>query len=189
MAHFVERQKSKVDEYLLKIRQGDSSVLNLLYNETANQLYTLCYTYLRNKADSEEALSETYLTVIKNIDKFRGAKGFNWLYTICKNICLNIVRKNEKSVFVDFDDEKSANVLELGGESTIKLEDESGIIALSKEVLNEDEFQIVILHTLNDMKFKKIAKIVDGKESTIRWKYDNAIKKVKNEYERRMRDE
>ncbi|MBO5411751.1 MAG: sigma-70 family RNA polymerase sigma factor [Clostridia bacterium] len=189
MARFIEKKKCRVDEYLLKIRQGDSSVLGLLYEETAKQLYTLCYTYLRNRQNSEDALSETYLTTVRNIDKYRGSKGFNWLYTICKNTCLNMLRKNEKNVFVDFDDEETVNVLGLKEENTPDLADESGIIALSKQVLKENEFQVVVLHAVNAMKFKEIAKIVGEKESTVRWQYNNAIKKVKNAYERRMRDD
>ena len=70
-------------------------------------------------------------------------------------------------------------------EEEIKCHDESGIIALSQSILNENEFQVVILHTVNELKFQEIAKIIGGNESTIRWQYNNAIAKVKKEYERR----
>ena len=43
----------------------------------------------------------------------------------------------------------------------------------------------MILHAVNDVKFKDIAKIVGGLESTVRWQYNNAMKKVRNAYERR----
>ncbi|MBQ2988568.1 MAG: sigma-70 family RNA polymerase sigma factor [Clostridia bacterium] len=56
---------------------------------------------------------------------------------------------------------------------------------MSEKILSENEFRIVILHAVNDMKFKDIAKILGGLEATVRWQYNNAIKKVKNAYERR----
>ena len=185
MAIIIEKETYKVDEYLTQIRQGDSSALDPLCEETAKPLYSLCYTYTHNHHDSEDALSETYLTVVRNIDKYRGENGFNWLYTIAKNICLNMLRKNARIVSVDYDDEETVNTLGLGEENAPQIYDESGIIALSEKILNENEFRIVILHAVNDVKFKDIAKIVGGLESTVRWQYNNAIKKVKNAYERR----
>ncbi len=187
MAQFIER--TKVDEYLTRIRQGDRSALSPLYEATAKPLYALCYTYTSNHHDSEDALSETYITVVKNIGKYRGESGFNWLYTIAKNICLNMLRSKQKRVLVDFQDEETVNTMHLPAEGPPRLEDESGIIALSKQILGQREFRIVILHAVNGLKFGQIAKIVGGLESTVRWQYNNAIKKIKKAYERRERDE
>lgn len=184
MAIIIERE-NKVDEYLTKIRQGESSALDPLYEETARSLYSLCYTYTRNHRDSEDALSDTYLMAVRNIEKYRGKNGFNWLYTIAKNICLNMIRKHARVVSVDYNNEETVNTLGLKEENAVRIHDESGIIALSEKILNENEFRIVILHAVNDLKFKDIAKIIGGLESTVRWQYNNAIKKVKNAYERR----
>lgn len=183
MAHIIER--NRIDEYLTRIRQGESSALEPLYEETSKPLYALCYTYMHNIHDIEEALSETYLSVIRNIKKYRGHGGFNWLYTIAKNICLNMIRKQTRTVTTDFNDEESVNVLGLS-EDAPQLYDESGIIALSEKLLSKKEFQILILHAVNGFKFKAIADIVGGIEATVRWKYNNAINKVKREYERRV---
>ena len=51
MAIIIEKEKYKVDEYLTQIRQGDSSALDPLYEETAKPLYSLCYTYMHNHHD------------------------------------------------------------------------------------------------------------------------------------------
>ena len=185
MATIIERDFDKVDEYLARIRQGDSSALDPLYEATSKPLYALCYTYTHNHHDSEDALSETYLAIVRNIEKYKNKSGFNWLYTIAKNICLNMIKKRARVVSVDYDDEETVNTLGLGEENAPTIYDESGIIALSERVLNEKEFRIVVLHAVNDLKFGDIAKIVGGLESTVRWQYNNAIKKVKNAYERR----
>lgn len=184
MATIIEKEKNQVDEYLTRIRQGDRSALSLLYRATTKPLYALCYTYTHNHHDSEDALSETYLSVIKSIEKFKGTNGFNWLYTIAKNICLNMMRRNARIVSVDYDDEETVNTLGLGEQEMPRMQDESGIIALSERVLSEKEFRIVVLHAVNGVKFKDIAKIVGGFETTVRWQYNNAIKKVKKAYER-----
>ena len=179
-------KKDIIDEYLKKLRQGDRSALAPLYDETAKKLYALCYSYLHNQHDSEDALSEVYLTVVKSIDKYRGERGFNWMYTIAKNICLNMLRNQSRSTSVDFDDEETVNTLGLSSAEEPTCFDESGIVALSAKELNEQEFRIVVLHAVNNLKFKEIAELIGGLESTIRWQYNNAIKKVKNAYERRL---
>lgn len=183
MAPFIEA--SRTDEYLTRLRQGDRSALDLLYQATSKQLYSLCYTYTHNHHDSEDALSETYLSVMTNIDKYRGENGFNWIYTIAKNTCLSMLRRKSRVMSVDFDDEETVNTLHLPSDAPPSVYDESGIIALSEKVLKEQEFRIVILHAVNGMKFKDIAHLLGGLESTVRWQYNNALKKVKTAYERR----
>ncbi len=182
MSRFIDSKK--VDEYLVRLRQGEGAALDSLYALTAKPLYAFCYTFTRTQQDSEDALSETYLSAVRYVDKFRGKNGFNWLYTIAKNVCLNILRKKKRNVFVDFADEETTNLLGLSSPDP-DLPDESGIIALSKSILDEKEFQILLLHAINQLKFKEIAQLIDGKESTVRWQYNNAIKKVKNAYQRR----
>ena len=184
MADFIGNKKSKIDEYLNKIRQGDSSALDPLYRESSKPLLSLCYTYLREIHDSEEALSETYILVVRNIHKYNGKNGFNWIYTIAKNVCLNMIRRKKKSVSVDFNDEETVNTLDLRSDAEIRVFDESGIISIAERVLNENEFRILVMHAVNDMKFKDVAKVVGGFEATVRWQYNNAIKKVKSAYER-----
>ena len=183
MSQFIEEKR--VDEYLEVLRQGDSSALDCLYELTSKQIYTVCFTYLHDPHDSADALSETYLAIVKNISKYRGESGYNWLYTIAKNICLNMLREKKKTVSVDFNDEETVNVLHLEGEEAPRVFDESGIVAIAKRVLNENEFRVVVLHAINDMKFKDIAKITGGLESSVRWQYNNALKKIKKAYEGR----
>ena len=183
MAQFID--KRKVDEYLERLRQGDSSALDLLYDATSKPLYSICYTYLHDPHDSADALSETFLAIIKNIDKFKGSGGTNWLYTIAKNISLNILRDKKKTVSVDFNDEETQNTLHLDSESPPDIPEESEIVTVAKKVLNEKEFRVVMLHAVNGLKFKEIADITGGLETSVRWQYNNALKKIKSAYERR----
>ena len=183
MSTFIEEKR--VDEYLVSLRQGDSSALDCLYELTSKQIYAICFSYLHDPHDSADALSDTYLSVVKNISKYRGESGYNWMYTIAKNISLNMLRQKKKTVSVDFNDEETVNVLNLEHEEAPRVSDESGIVAIAKHVLNEKEFRVVILHAVNGIKFKEIAKLIGGIESSVRWTYNNALKKIKNAYEGR----
>ena len=49
--------------------------------------------------------------------------------------------------------------------------------------LNEKEREIVILHMIDNLKFKEIAKMKDKPLGTILWLYNKAIKKLKRKVE------
>ena len=183
MSTFIEEKR--VDDYLVSLRQGDSSALDCLYELTSKQIYAVCFSYLHDPHDSADALSDTYFSIVKNIEKYRGESGYNWIYTIAKNISLNMIREKKKTVSVDFNDEETVNVLNLEHEDAPRVFDESGIVAIAKQTLNEKEFRIVILHAVNGIKFKEIARLTGGLESSVRWTYNNALKKIKNAYEGR----
>ena len=44
--------------------------------------------------------------------------------------------------------------------------------------LDDISREIVVLHTINDLKFKEIAKIVDKPIGTVLWIYNKAIKEL-----------
>ena len=47
------------------------------------------------------------------------------------------------------------------------------------ETLSGDELQVFILHTIDELKHKEIAKIMKKPLGTITWLYNKAVKKVK----------
>ncbi len=173
----VEFQK-QIDYYLCNLQQGDDQAMDYIYDYTHKQLYALCYSYFKNKEDSEDALFESYLKIKKEILKFKGNSGFAWMYTITKNICLNMIKKKKQLDIIDED---------ITDESTLYSNDNKGsmILEIAKELLNDHEFRILILHVIEGYKFKDIARITGKIEATVRWQYNNAIKKVKKEYENR----
>lgn len=174
---------TKIDELLTKLRQGDNSALGLLYDLTNKQLYVLCYSYFGGREDSEDALSDTYLKVFENRHKFKGSNGFNWMYTIAINICKNKLKMQNKVIKFDLNNQNIIN--KLSDNNQIAVQDENGIIELSKKILDNTEFRILLLHAVNEYKFKEIAEIMNMVESTVRWKFNNAIKKIQKEYKRR----
>ena len=168
-----------VDELLKKIRQGDNSALNSLYDSTNKQLFAFCYTYLHNKNDCEDILSRVYLTIIQQISLYNGKTGISWIYTIAKNLCINYLNSLKRVNFLDFSDEENINAYLKDKNYEISLKDESGIIQKSEKLLDENEFRVVILKAVCGYKFKEISKIINKGEATARWQYNNALKKLR----------
>ncbi len=169
--------RKQIDYYLMDLKKDNNDALNVLYDLTHKQLYVLCYSYFKNREDSEDALFESYLRVKKEIFKFNGSNGFNWMYTITKNICINQLKKQKHHEFLEEEISDTSTIDATNDESSIILE-------IAKELLNDHEFKVLLLHTVDGYKFKDIARITGRLEATVRWQYNNAIKKVKREYEK-----
>lgn len=173
--------REKIDYYLISLQNNNNEALNDLYDLTNKQLYVLCYSYFKNREDSEDALFDSYLKIKKEIHRFNGSNGFNWMYTITKNICLNQLKKQKHHELLEDEISDTSTIENSNDESSIILE-------IAKEILNEHEFRVLILHAVDCYKFKDIAKITNSLEATVRWQYNNALKKVKKEYEKKYEE-
>ena len=174
-----------IDALLSALQRGEAWAMEALYEETYRPLYALCFSYTHNGYDAEDALHDAYIKIKQEIGKYRGKSGFNWVYTVTKNICLNGVRRQGREEAVDFSDEAVIRALGEDPDSQPQIQDESGILALAKEILRQEELAIVVLHTVSGLKFAEIARAMDKMEATVRWSYNNALKKIRKEWERR----
>ena len=178
--------EDRIDEYLSRMRDGESEALALLYDCTCRPLYALCYSYFHHKQDSEDALSETYLKIQQEIARFSGQSGYAWMSTIARNICLNRLKRESRTVAVDFTDEACINaygISEVAEESSVDAERD--IATVAREVLSKTEFQILIQHAVSERRFREIARDLGRLETTVRWQYHQALKKVRAACERR----
>lgn len=78
-----------VNECLLKIKQGDKSQYEPLFQMTAMHLCGVARFYLTNKDLVEDVISETFIRVFKYIDSFDlGQNGYNWMCKIVQNVAI-----------------------------------------------------------------------------------------------------
>ena len=172
----------EIDRYLSEIKNGNLSAMSDLYDVTNKALYILCFSYFKNQDDAQSALSDSFYTVILHINKFTGSRGFNWMYTITKNTCINLLKKVKREIPVDLQDRSTLAYLDSFEQNTIETSDESGILQLAREKLNPHELQVVLMHAVEGYRFGVIAKMTGKIEATIRWQYNNAIKKLRKAY-------
>lgn len=67
-------------------------------HDYGRRLYGLCLHLCTNSHEAEDLYQETWLKVIKNIEKFDTSKEFEpWLTTICVNTYRNLLRRIAKS--------------------------------------------------------------------------------------------
>ena len=163
--------------YIEEMQKGNMEYFNAFYEETKKAVFYNIFALTKSHETSEDLLHDTYvkfLKEIKNIDLNKSIGGY--LMMISKNIALDYFKKNNR---IELNDEENKYV-----EKENKNElDQNLLLEKIKEILKEKEFQIFVLHALNDLTFEEIAKIIKRPLGTVIWSYNNSIKKIKKEVE------
>ena len=81
-------------ELVVGIRQANEKDFTLLYERYYQRVYNFSFLRLRNHADTEEAVQETFTAVFRSIDAFQGKSSvISWIYGIAKNTVNNSIRR------------------------------------------------------------------------------------------------
>jgi len=76
------------------IRRSSEADFNALYDRYFPRVYSFALARLRNRADTEEVVQETFMAVLRSIDAYRGQSTLLcWIYGIAKNNVNNHLRR------------------------------------------------------------------------------------------------
>jgi len=81
-------------ELLDGIRRSSELHFSELYNRYFQRIYSFVYTRIRNHADAEEVVQETFTAAFRSLDSYRGQSSLlSWIYGIAKNTVNNQLRR------------------------------------------------------------------------------------------------
>lgn len=168
-----------LDKLIEEYKRGKKSVFNMIYELTYRPIYYAVYYILREKASSEDILQDTYLTALNKLDMYKIGTNFQgWLVQIGKNLAINHLKRSQREIPYDFDKNPS-----LIGQYTME-EGNYNIIGIAKKILSEDEFSIVMLISVEGYKRRELADMYNIPISTVTWKYQQSLDKLKKEIEK-----
>jgi RNA polymerase sigma-70 factor (ECF subfamily) len=100
---------------------GDAEYFGILYNRYIPLLYGVCLKYFGDADKSQDAVMQIFENIFPKILKYEVKTFRTWIYSVAKNHCLQILRKEKNEIYVDFNSEimESDEILNL-------LEEESG---------------------------------------------------------------
>ena len=82
------------DELLQGIRAESEPHFAELYSRYFQRIYNFVYARMRNHAESEEVVQETFLAVFRSFGKYQGQSSLlSWIYGIAKNTTNNNLRR------------------------------------------------------------------------------------------------
>lgn len=81
-----------------KAKNGDRGALTELIKRYEKTVYNFAFKICRDKEKAENAMQETFFSIVKNLKQFSGeSKLSTWIYTIASNHCLMMTRSAKKT--------------------------------------------------------------------------------------------
>lgn len=75
----------------------DMKYIGVLYNRYSALVLGLCLKYFKEKASAEDAVMDIFEKIIKELKRHPVQNFKSWLYTLSKNHCFEILRKNKSA--------------------------------------------------------------------------------------------
>jgi RNA polymerase sigma-70 factor, ECF subfamily len=161
----------RIDEIIEELKLKNYTSFDLFYNLTKNQVFYAIVTIIKDRNLAEDLMQDTYMKFLEKIDQYK--KGSNvaaYLSQIGRNLAINSYNRRKKEV-------RSEDIFETIASPEVIEENEDIFKIL--DLLGDDEREIVVLHVINNLKFREIADITDKPIGTVLWIYNKAIKKLK----------
>lgn len=143
------------------------------------RLYGLCVTLCKNKYDAEDLYQDTWLKVVKYIDKYNNEYDFEpWLARICVNTYKNTLRRFINSpIFNGFKNEQEKeNII---NKIAQKQDEDYSDLHKAIDKLPEKFRIVVILFYFEGMDIKMTSKVIGIPEGTVKSRLSKARSMLK----------
>ena len=162
-----------------------------IYNEAYRAVYWTAISLLKNEADAEDVVQDTFVTLLESYDTLQDkTKVVPWLKKICANKCLNrLTRTKTTAVEQEFFDDAEFVPEDFLPESIVESAERRKIIMdIIEKSLSEDVRRTIILFYFDEMSTKEIAEAMGIPQGTVLWRLGFARKKIKKEVEKYERE-
>jgi RNA polymerase sigma factor (sigma-70 family) len=158
-----------------------------IYNEAYRAVYWTAMSLLRNEADAEDVVQDTFVKMLESYDTLQDkSKVVPWLKKICANKCLDLLsRTRTQAVEQEFFEDVEYVPEDFLPESVAESEERRKIIMdIIEKALSDDVRTTIILHYFDEMSTKEISEAMGIPQGTVLWRLGFARKKIKKEVER-----
>lgn len=133
---------------MARLKSGDQTAFEYLYDHYSSALYGVIFRILRNESIAEEVLQDAFLKIWDRIDQYDVSRGrlFTWMVNITRNLAIDKIRSKEISR------EKKTNDLEGlvhiidKKESVEQKTDSIGVKDSLKDLPEEQQFVVEYLY-------------------------------------------
>ena len=168
---------STVDDTVIQeIVNGNMNAFHRLYENISRSVYGFALSITKNTYDAEDVLQDTFLTIYRKAGDYQlHEKPMAWIFTIARNSALMKLRAQKKEIGLEKSQVENSIAFSKIEEAEAKI-----MLQAFLDMLNDEERQIVMLHTVSGLKNREIAALMGIPLNTVLSKYHRAIKKLKN---------
>lgn len=162
-----------------------------IYEEAYRAVYWTALALLKNEADAEDVVQDTFVTLIERYDTLQDkSKVVPWLKKICANKCLNLLtRTKTQAMEQEYFDNLEAVPEDFLPESIVESQEKRRIVMdIIERALSEEARRTIILYYFDEMSTKEIAEAMGVPQGTVLWRLSYARAKIKKEVEKYEKD-
>ena len=170
------------DEALLKefSQTHQPEYFGTLFQRYIPLTYGLCLKYLHNKEHAEDAVMELFEILLSEINNYEIKEFRTWLYSVAKNHCLQLLRKEKRTIIVDFNTEwmEPDEMLHLLEEKN-RPEMKTAALNLCLEKLSKPQRTSITMFFINEMSYAEIAEQTGFLLKTVKSHIQNGKRNLK----------
>jgi len=167
------------DEVLIgRIAGGDRLAMQVLYARHHVRVYRFVLRLLRNESTAEDVLSEVFLDVWRQAEKFEGrSAAATWMLSIARFKALSVLRRQGEA---ELDDETAGAIADHADdpESALAKKDKGAVLRQCLTRLSAEHREIIDLVYYHEKSVEEVAGIVGIPEATVKTRMFYARKKL-----------
>jgi RNA polymerase sigma-70 factor, ECF subfamily len=167
------------DEVLIvRIAQGDRLAMQVLFARHHVRVYRFVLRLVRNEASAEDLISEVFLDVWRQADRFEGRSAVStWLLAIARFKALSSMRRKPDE---ELDDEAAGAIEDTSDTPEVSLQkkDKSELLRGCLEQLSREHREVIDLVYYHEKSVEEVAEIVGIPEATVKTRMFYARKKL-----------
>jgi RNA polymerase sigma-70 factor, ECF subfamily len=180
-------------ELIEQFSRNDQLAFDQLFFKYKSSVYRFAYYLTQNKNEADDLFQETWLRVVKNMNKNNKIKDFKaWIFTIANNLHRDELRKKKirrlffsskqiitedsKSTFENSDQEIKSNMNDTSKNLEFNMTFQQAVANL-----NSRQRRVFILQEIEGFKQKEISQILNIPVGTVKSLFHRAIKFLQKE--------
>ena len=155
------------DGLVRRVRDGDDSAFEAIYDRYAPGLLAFCHHLLANRADAEDALQHSLSAAYRMLRAGDGDVELRpWLYTVARNRCLSVLRARRTDISLDAAPEPGG----IADEIVDQVQRRSDLRDLVQDLrlLPEDQRSAIVLFELGGLPHDEIATVLEVRREKVK---------------------
>jgi RNA polymerase sigma-70 factor, ECF subfamily len=171
---------------MLKVKDGQTDKLGLLFERYNKSLYGFFYRLTTDSDTSEDLVQNVFIRILKYKHTYHGDGKFStWMFHMARNMFADHYKKNKRMGYkedVEVADKYFRD--DVNAESTRIHSEEMDLLQQAMNQLSLEKREILILSKYQEMRYREIADLLQLTESAVKVRIFRALKELKTIYEK-----
>lgn len=154
--------------------------MNQLFKEYHVRLFNISISILHSKQDAEDALAQTFLKIMDNIDQIEKIpchKRLPFCVIMVRHTSIDLYRKNQKVIPIDFMESVKDIATDTTEETFLKNCDEQALLKAIGSLSSEDRYLLELRLEAN-LSYRDIGELMNMNEAAARKRFQRALEKL-----------